>query len=85
MAIIKATLLRHQKPKGAESLMDAKKLKDWVNGLPDDALIQVLASPIMSLPLPKPVFHAIDNKTIKEPIQGMLSGKVISSLDEKGL
>jgi hypothetical protein len=64
--------------------MNAKKLKDWVNNLPDDALIQVLASPIMSLPLPEPVFHAIDSKIIKEPIQGILSGKVISSLYEKG-
>jgi hypothetical protein len=63
--------------------MNAKKLKDWVNSLPDDALIQILASPIMSLPLPEPVFHAINSKTIKEPVQGMLSGKIISSLYEK--
>jgi hypothetical protein len=63
--------------------MNGKKLKDWANSLPDDALIQVLASPIMSLPLPEPVFHAIDSKTIKEPAPGMLSGKVISSLYEK--
>ena len=62
--------------------MDAKKLKDWVNCLPDDALIQVLASPFMSIPLPNPVIHAIDSKSIKESVSGMLSGKVISSLQE---
>ena len=63
--------------------MNAKKLKDWVNNLPDDALIQVLASPIMSLPLSEPVFHAIDSQSIKEPAPGMLSGNIISSLYEE--
>jgi hypothetical protein len=62
--------------------MNAKKLKDWANSLPDDALIHILSSPIMSLPLPEPVLHAIDSKTIKESTSGMLSGKVISSLQE---
>jgi hypothetical protein len=63
--------------------MKAKELKNWVNSLPDDALIQVYASPIMSLPLPEPVFHAFGSETIKKPVPGMLSGKVISSLFEK--
>ena len=63
--------------------MNAKTLKDWVNNLPDDAIIHVLASPFMSIPLPNPVIHAIDGKSIKKSVSGMLSGKVISSLDEK--
>jgi hypothetical protein len=63
--------------------MNGKKLKDWANSLPDDALIQVLASPIISLPLSEPVFHAIDGQSTKEPAPGMLSGKIISSLYEK--
>ena len=60
--------------------MNGKKLKDWANSLPDDA---VLASPIISLPLSEPVFHAIDGQSTKEPAPGMLSGKIISSLYEK--
>jgi hypothetical protein len=60
--------------------MNAKKLKDWVNSLPDDAIIQVLSSPHMSFPMKKPVLHAINSKTIKSVSEGIVSGKVISSL-----
>ena len=59
--------------------MEAKKLKEWVNSLPDDALVQVLASRFMSMPLQDPVLHAIEKSSIKQPVAGMLSGKVISS------
>jgi hypothetical protein len=62
--------------------MNAKNLKDWVNSLPDDALIQVLAAPHMSFPLTNPVLHAIDRKTIKSVTGKIVSGKVISSFPE---
>jgi hypothetical protein len=59
--------------------MNAKQLKDWVNGLPDDALIQILSAPHMSFPLTNPVLHAINSKTVKQVSDGIVSGKVISS------
>ncbi len=63
--------------------MVAKELKEWVNGLPDDALIQVLSAPHMSMPLRHPIIHAIDAKSIEKVTEGMMSGKVISSFYSK--
>jgi hypothetical protein len=63
--------------------MNGKKLKDWANSLPDNALILVHASRIMSFPLKDPVLHAIDNGSIEYPVPGMTAGKVISSLSEE--
>jgi len=62
--------------------MNAKQLKDWVNGLPDDAIIHILAAPHMSLPLANPVLHAINSKTVKHITERIVSGKVISSFPE---
>ena len=59
--------------------MLAKELKNWVNSLPDDAVIHVLSSIIMSIPLSDPVFLAIGSETLTSPAPGMLAGKVISS------
>ena len=63
--------------------MNGKKLKDWANSIPDDAIIHVLSSRIMSFPLKDPVLHAIDNGSIEYPVPGMAAGKVISSLSEE--
>jgi hypothetical protein len=60
--------------------MEAKKLKTWVNDLPDDAIIQVLSSPHMSFPMKNPVLHAINNKSVKSVSEGIVSGEIISSL-----
>lgn len=65
--------------------MDAKKLKEWVNSLPDDAEIHVFESVIMSIPIPEPYLHAIERSSIKpiKTFDGMMAGRVISSLHWK--
>jgi hypothetical protein len=57
-----------------------KELKDWVNSLPDDAIIHVLSSQFMSIPLSSPVLYALDRKSLRK-IGGFMAGKTISSVD----
>jgi len=69
--------------------MHLKKLKEWINSLPDDTEILILENEFMSMPCRSPVLMAIDGKSIKQEsppgTPGFVSGKVISSFSNVGI
>ena len=69
--------------------MHLKKLKEWINSLPDDTEILILENEFMSMPCRSPVLMAIAGKSIKHEsppgTSGFVSGKAISSFSNDGI
>ena len=60
--------------------MELKPLKDWINSLPDDALVQITAGHHMSMPLREAYFQAFDSHNPKLT-PGFIGYKLLSTFE----
>jgi hypothetical protein len=58
--------------------MELRPLKEWINSLPDDAIIQIIAAPHMSMPLREAYIQAFDSHDPKRT-PGFIGYKKLST------